>query len=170
MGADACDEHCIPAPQRLLPERCVEERRVGFAALLVTAPGVVHEQVEAAALAADVLEEPLDVRVDGVVTANRDADAAALAHQLGAVLDRAGATLRRTTAADAAAGDVDGRPSLAEHGCDRTAGTSTRAGDDRDAVTQINAELLRHRWSFSPDVVPPPDRYDLRRSVRRAER
>src|SRR5437867_3541988 len=125
MGADACDEHCIPAPQRLLPERCVEERRVGFAALLVAAPGIVHEQVEAAA---DVLEKPLDVRVDGVVTANRDADAAALAHQLGGVLDRAGAALRRTTAADAAAGDEDGRPSPAEHGCDRAPGTSTRAG------------------------------------------
>jgi hypothetical protein len=34
----------------------------------------------------------------------------------------------------------------------RAPGTPARAGDSRDAVTQINAELLDRRWPFSPRV------------------
>jgi hypothetical protein len=56
---------------------------------LVSAPGVVDEQVEPAVLAADAVEESLDLGVVGVIAADGDSDATPPLDLLGGVLDRA---------------------------------------------------------------------------------
>jgi hypothetical protein len=104
---------------------------------LVAAPGVVDEQIEPPLLVADAVEERLDLRVLGVVAADRYADAAAGGQLLGGVVDRAGASKRRRLAADAATADVDRRPLLAENEGDALAAATARAGDERNLPIQL---------------------------------
>ena len=106
---DAGAEHRLPAPERLFPERGAEEGGGGVAALLIPAPGIVHQQVQVAVLPADLLEQAGDVRVDGVVAAHRHAGSAPPGHLLRRLLDAARTPGRRRPATCAAPGDVHGR-------------------------------------------------------------
>src|SRR4029453_14788693 len=91
-----------------LPEGRLEVQRE-----LVAAPGVVDEQIEAAVLRADPLEQRLDLGAVRGVAANGDAHAPAGGQLLSRVVDRAGTVERGRLTANAAAGDVDGRALLA---------------------------------------------------------
>src|SRR5205823_8979285 len=101
--AQAAVEYQIPVAPFHLPERrLVIERE------LIAAPRVVDEQIEAALVAPDPVEERLDLRVVRVVAADSDAGAAAGGQLGGGVVDRPGAAERGRLAADGAAGHVDG--------------------------------------------------------------
>src|SRR5439155_11051498 len=93
-------------------------------------------QVEPSLLADDALEEETDLLVVGVVAADGDSGAAARRQLLGGVVDRAGTAERGRLAADAAAGDVDGRALLAEHERDPLAAAAARTGHERDLLFQ----------------------------------
>jgi hypothetical protein len=79
-------------------------------------------------LAADAVEQRLDLRVVGVVAADGDASAAAGGQLLGGVVDRSRASQGRRLTADTATADVDGRSLLAECERDALAAAAARAG------------------------------------------
>jgi hypothetical protein len=114
-----------------LPERRLEVERE-----LVAAPRVVDEQVEAAVLVADPLEQRLDLRVVRVVAANRDARTAAGGQLLSGVVDRAGSPERGRPSADGAAGDVDDCALLPEDERNAFATAPARTGHERYAVLE----------------------------------
>ena len=99
---------------------------------LVAAPGVVDEQVEPPLLSADSVEERLDLRIVGVVTADGDAGAAAHGQLFGGLVDRARTSQRRRLTADAATGDVDDCSARAQHERDALAAAAARSCDERD--------------------------------------
>jgi hypothetical protein len=103
---------------------------------LIAVPGVVGEEVEAAVLATDALEESRDLSIVSMVAAYGDADAAAGGYLLGGLVDRAWAAERRRLAADASPGDVDGRPFLSENQSDALAAAAAGASDESDAISQ----------------------------------
>jgi hypothetical protein len=129
---------------RVLPERRIEHAVEG----LVAAPGVVHQHVEAAVLAAHALEQRLHVVVARVVAAQRDAAAAEPRDLVGGVVDRAGHRRHARHRQDlrvaggrlrarAAAGDVHDRAGGAKLLRDAAAGTAAGPGDDGDAAGQL---------------------------------
>jgi hypothetical protein len=162
VGADACREHPIPAPERLFPERQVEEGHVGFAVLLVAAPDVVHEQVEMTALPLHLREKRCDLLVDGVVAADRHTNTPTRLDELGCLVDRA-ARARRGPAMDAAAGDIDRCSRLTEHERDTAPSTPARTRHDAHYSAKIEARFGWRRFhmsrpavsSESPVRVPP---------------
>src|SRR6266540_480001 len=109
MCPDPRCEHALPAPERLLPERGVEEGHLGLIpALLVTAPGVVDEQVQASVLAPHPLEETRDLLFAGVVAADWDSDPAALLKRLHRFVERSLAAGTGWRIAGAATSDIHG--------------------------------------------------------------
>src|SRR5215216_2704779 len=138
MCPDPGCEHALPAPERLLPERGVEEGHFGLIeALLVTAPGVVDQQVQASLLAPHRLEETLDILLAGVVAADRDPDAASLLERLRRLLERSLAAGGRWRIADAATSDIHGRAGFTQHERDRSPGAAARTGHHRHHPTQV---------------------------------
>jgi hypothetical protein len=106
------------------------ERDVAGDANLVTAPGVVDEDVEPSLLSADAREQSFHLSVIEVVAADRHADSAARADLVSGLFDHAGPVERRRFPANAAAGDVHGRALLAEDDCNSPAAAAARAGYD----------------------------------------
>src|SRR5262249_60406100 len=96
-------KHPVPAMWRLLPKM-----RVEFAVIpLVTAPGVVDQQIELALLLSHAGEEILHIRIELVVAADSDAETPARRHSLGRLVNRAGQVFRSRRAAHTPPGDVD---------------------------------------------------------------
>src|SRR6266536_201578 len=154
VGSDARREHPLPAPQRLLPERRVEERHLRVAVPLVAAPNVVHEQVEAAMLLLHSCEEARHLLVDRVVAAHRHTNAASGVDELGRVVDRAAPAPDRRPRADAAAADIDGRSRLTEYERDPAPRAPARPRDDAHHSTKIKARI--HRLCLDPPPGNPP--------------
>jgi hypothetical protein len=84
---DAVLEHRLPVLEGLLPERRVERLE---GERLVTAPGVVDEDVEATVLALHEREQLADLSRIGVVAADRDRPSAGGGDLFGGVVDRPG--------------------------------------------------------------------------------
>ena len=120
--------------ERLLPERGREARAV---VLLVAAPRVVDEHVEAAVVGLDARDERLDLRRVGVIADDADPGAAAGADLRRGVLDGAGHVVGARARARRAPGDVDRGAGLAEDGGDGGAGAAAGAGDEGDAVGEV---------------------------------
>jgi hypothetical protein len=77
-GSHSGGEHPVPAPERLLPEGCIEKGGGIVTALFVAAPGVVDQQIEPSLLIPHLLEQAGHVLVDGVVAAYGDRATTAL--------------------------------------------------------------------------------------------
>jgi hypothetical protein len=123
-GAHTGGDHGVPAPHRLLPERLgPREPTVGDHSF-VSAPGDVHEDVEPAGFALDLLENVGDGLVVGVV-----------ARESG----RVGAEVR---VADATAGRVDLHAGVGQSDRDAAPDTATGAGNQRDVLTQSGHVFL----------------------------
>ena len=101
-----------PFDNEVLPERLSElgER--------IASPHIVDENVQAALLPADPLEELLDLLRPRVVDTHVDAFAAPLGDMLGGLFDRFRPAFCRRFAANAATGAVDGSSGLTERARD----------------------------------------------------
>src|SRR5919199_4816580 len=114
-------------------------------------------------VAADALEQRLDLRVVAVVAAERDAGAAAHRHLLGGVLNRPRPAERRRLAANTPSGDVDGRSLLAQDERDPFPAAAARASDESDPILQPLHDVRLGQLSASRDFAEghgwdsPPD-------------
>ena len=95
-------------------------------------------------VAADSLEERLDLCVVGVVAADSDADTPASRHLLGSVVDRAGPVERRWLSPDAPSRDVDGRPTLAKN--NRNALAAAGLAPVTSATVPLSSVMSRRPW------------------------
>src|SRR5204862_5852631 len=106
------------------------ERRVGRD--LVTAPRVVHEQIQTALFRLDSVEHDPNLAIVRMVAADRDPRPPAGGDLLRRLIDRAWSSERRRLAPHAPAGDVDGRSPLTEHERDPLAASAARPGHQGD--------------------------------------
>jgi hypothetical protein len=135
-GPHAGGEHALPPPQRLLPERRIEERG-GLAALFVPAPGVVDEDVEAASIGGHAREQRVHVDVDRVIAAHRHADGALRPDERRGLLERV----------SVATSDIDGRAGGAEFLGDaatraRLAPVTTQTDSSRFRASSISRHII----------------------------
>ena len=146
------------------PESVVEvvlpDRAVPFEEVLA-APDVVDEDVEAALLVRDAVDEGADLCGVEVVGGYGDALAAGLGDEVGGVLDGLGAVVLGAPGTGGAAGDVDRGAGRAEFHRDPPARATRRPGDQRDLALQrcghvrppVSPRLLsRSRMPGNPDI------------------
>ena len=102
----------------------------------VATPDVVHQDVQSAVVRADAREKPLNLRLHGVVGADRDAAAARRGDHLRGFLDRFGPSGGGGTPAHAPARAVDGGASGPQHAGDPAAGAAGGPRDDGHLAAQ----------------------------------
>src|SRR5439155_10171048 len=118
MRADAGRKHGVPAPARLPPEGKRPRELAVFDHALVTAPDVVHEQIEPALFSGDTVEHGFDLTVIRMVA--RDSKAR-------------GAEIRLL---DRSAGHIDRRFGLGERLGNALPDTAASTGHKRDLSSQ----------------------------------
>ena len=139
LGSHAGDEHAFPLRARLVPEG---DHRDSECLAFVAAPDVVDEQVQAAVLGSDALEECFDVVVDRVVAVDRDAVATAGGDFVGGIVDGSWQAIDGGCVAGGAACDVDRCAGFAQNGGDCAAGAAAGAGYDCDFVFEASHALV----------------------------
>jgi hypothetical protein len=135
-----------PQKSKTVLEIVVPDRLVPFEQFLA-APDVADEDVEAAVLGSNALNEPADIVGDQMVDAERDAAAAGRRDQLRRLLDGLGPLIFGGLAADRAARHVDGRAGGAEFHSDAAPGAAGSACHQGDLARE------RHR---SRPMTPRP--------------
>ena len=113
----------------------------------IFAGDAVDEDIQPAVLAGDAREERLDLGLDGVIDAHRDAGAAGGGHHRRGLVDRLRPAVGRRVAGDAAAGAIDDGAGLAERPGDAAPGSACGSGDDGD---------LSRKWRFGCMCGAPP--------------
>src|SRR6476646_9773337 len=78
--ADACLEHRVPAPQRLLPEWARPCELTIFHHIFIAAPGIIHQHINAALLLADSAKRTLSLLIVAMIAYDRGAFALNVAH------------------------------------------------------------------------------------------
>jgi hypothetical protein len=96
---------------------------------VLTAPDVVHQDVEASGLDVDPFDAGLDLRQVEMVGGNGDALPARLGDELGGLLDRLRAPVLGLTLPRGSPRAVDGCAGRAQFDGDPTAGAASGAGD-----------------------------------------
>jgi len=88
-------------------------------------------------IVADPAEKRFDVRVDGVIASDGDADAAAVRHLPGTLVDRARHVIRGWLAVDASTGHINRGPGGAKLESDAASRTTARTSNQRDGLAQL---------------------------------
>ena len=133
MRVDAEPQHAQAVLEIVLPDRLVPFEE------LLAAPDVVDEDVEAALLGADALDQLPDLVGNEMIDPDGDAGAAGCRDQLRRLLDRFRPRIFGLLLARRPSGDVDRRAGGAQFHRDAAAGAARRAGDQGDL------SLQRHR-------------------------
>src|SRR4051794_988308 len=134
MGAHARCEHAVPMIEGLLPERNAWQRTA--LTVLIAAPHVVDQHVEPSLLRANLLEQGLNVAIDGVIAPHRDAAATSCRDLPGTIIHGARHVVCGEAAADTATGDVDRGSRLAELEGNASSRAAAGAGDEDDCVLE----------------------------------
>src|SRR5262249_43516167 len=100
----------------------------------ISAPGIVHQQVESSLLALYAREYGFHVGINGVITANRNTLAAARFDGFRRVFDSAGQVFSCRFAPHAASGNVNDCTRLSQCECDAAACTAAGSGNNRNFV------------------------------------
>jgi hypothetical protein len=124
VAAAQSDVQDVDDVERLLPERCPRHH------LVADDGGVVHQDVEPALLALDLLEQGFRLLVIGMIHPDGDALAARCRDQVRGFAD--GAAKRRLAGLLGSPGDVHGAAVAAERVRDPEPGTAAGARDDGD--------------------------------------
>jgi hypothetical protein len=156
----------IPQPDRQLPAR--DALRWVAAGRVGKAGGVVDQQLQAALLGLDPLEQPLDGSVVAMIQRHRDPLATQTGDLLGGLGDGAGPAA--AAGVQAATGDIHRRALLAQGQRDALADAAAGPGHHRHHAGQGWGHLshdprhLRHRSEWAPGRQrraacgePPPD-------------
>ncbi len=135
MAGDGVGLHREAQQPQSLVEVVLPDGRLPVEEVLA-APDVVDQDVEAALLGVDPVDERLHLRRVQMVGGHGDAPAARLGDQVGGVLDRLGPVVLGAAGAGGAAGDVHRGARRAEFHGDAPSGSPGRPGHQRDLVPQ----------------------------------
>jgi hypothetical protein len=149
-GLRASVHEVMPELHRQVPEGLLP---YGIDEALVAAPHGASENIEAAMLGLDAVEEQLALLRIGVVDLDRNAHAAAARDLLGGLDDCAGDSIDwRRPAGDGSAGDIDGRSLFAQSHGDAASAAAAGSGDYCDFALESVRHEFRELLEVSEDA------------------
>src|SRR5262245_10470594 len=109
MCADSCFEHSCPVLGRLLPERCLETRKV---IVLIPAPHIIHQDIQSTLLSPHRIKHALHLPIISMITSQSNTNSTSLTAVLSCLINGLGKILSRMSF-HTATRNVDSRTSLA---------------------------------------------------------
>ena len=153
MDLESTLGHPVPVPQRRIPKLC---RQRTFT--LVTAPGVVYQNVEAALFVPNPFEKIAGVFLGRVIAAHGNTDTPSTSNLICGVFNGSGQSIGCRLSANAASSDLDRCAVLSEYARDCFSRTTAGACNNRESILEEqHAPLFYARFSAclnAPDEPP----------------